>query len=147
MKSDATIRNYKLEPVNAASSYETQTTGDRSEKPKLQGQLTSPEPTTSNEENKQVQVSIPVSRCVTMPSHVPMFPCHMPPYSHADIPSKFPHRNPGGPANVWVAWSVTNLSLDLTFSRDTHTVHTQKNKTEVDSSVYHSKSTGGSYSL
>ena len=38
--------------------------------------------------------------------HVPlsMFPCRMPPYSHADIPFKFPHRNSGvnsgGPANV-----------------------------------------------
>jgi hypothetical protein len=26
-------------------------------------------------------------------------PC-MPPYSHADIPFKFPHRNSGGPANA-----------------------------------------------
>ena len=30
----------------------------------------------------------------------PIFPCRMPPYSHADIPFKFFHRNSGGPANV-----------------------------------------------
>ena len=29
-----------------------------------------------------------------------MFPCRMPPYSHADLPFKFPHRNSGGPANA-----------------------------------------------
>ena len=35
---------------------------------------------------------------VYMPSHFPM--CRMPPYTHADIPCKFPHHNSGGPANV-----------------------------------------------
>jgi hypothetical protein len=90
-----------------------------------------------------------------MPSHV--FPtshvrCHMPPYSHADIPSKFPHRNPGGPANVWVAWSVTNLSrLDLAGTR-TRFTHRIRIRPRVDSSVKEFciepfKSTGGSYSL
>ena len=52
--------------------------------------------------------------CVTTTCR-PMYryPCRMPPYSHADIPFKSPHRNSGGPANRQVAWSVTNLSLSV----------------------------------
>jgi len=94
-----------------------QTTRDRREnKPENQhGQLTSPEPTTSNEENKQVSIPVsPVRGCVTTTCR-PMYryPCRMPPYSHADIPFKSPHRNSGGPADWQVAWSVTNLSLTV----------------------------------
>jgi len=92
--------------------YETDNKRPEGNKPNQHGQLTSPEPTTSNEENKQV--SIPVSP-VSPPHAVPCtgYPCRMPPYSHADIPFKSPHRNSGGPANRQVAWSVTNLSLSV----------------------------------
>ena len=52
-----------------------------------------------------------LSRRVTMPSHVPMcVACPMPPYSHADIPFKSPHRNSGGPANWLVGSLVTYKS-------------------------------------
>jgi hypothetical protein len=62
----------------------------------IHGRMTSPELTTSNEENKQV--SMPGSRRATVCRS--MFPCRMTPYSHADLPFKFPHRNSGGSANV-----------------------------------------------
>ena len=39
--------------------------------------------------------------CVAPSPCRPIFPCRMPPYSHADIPFKFPHRNSGGPANAY----------------------------------------------
>ena len=92
--------------VNDARQHETggQLVGNT---PNQHRQLTSPEPTTSNEENKQV--SMPVSRRhqhhavpFTHMSHVP--------YSHADTPFKFPHRNSGVPPIGRVACSVTNLS-------------------------------------
>jgi hypothetical protein len=41
-----------------------------------------------------------VPPCNSVPFQGSMFPCCMTPYSHADLPFKFPHRNSGGPANV-----------------------------------------------
>jgi hypothetical protein len=70
--------------------YETDIKSSEGNKPNQHRQLTSPEPTTSNEEKKQVSMC----PCTAV------FPRRMPPYSHAEIPFKFHHLNTGGPA-IW----------------------------------------------